>query len=146
MNKKIVIILIVLIIVVIIVVIGLSFNQNDDKNTNMVFHVTLADPNLYKNGIYSNTFAANNGNYFFKFVPNGDSPQLLTILLKGKNYDFSENFKLKGTLHKTGISEYYTWDYDGQKEFSIPNQQTIVIEINPNGNELGSVSVEIIRN
>ena len=142
MNKKIVIISVVLI----TAVIGLSFNHNDDKNSNIVFHVTLADPSLYKNGIYSNTFTANNGNYFFNFVPNGDSPQLLTILLKGENYDFSENFKLKGTLHKTGISEYYTWDYDGQKEFSIPNQQIMVIEINPNGNELGSVSVDIIRN
>jgi len=142
MNKKIIIISIVLI----IVVIGLLFNHNDNKNSNMVFHVTLADPNLYKNGIYSNTFTADSGNYLFKFVPNGDSPQLLTILLKGKNYNFSENFKLKGTLHKTGVSEYYTWDYDGQKEFSIPNQQTIAIEINPNGNELGSVSVDIIRN
>ncbi|HSB82924.1 MAG TPA: hypothetical protein VLD64_00360 [Nitrosarchaeum sp.] len=142
MNKKIIIISIVLI----IVAIGLLFNHNDDKNSNIVFHVTLADPNLYKNGIYSNTFTTDNGSYLFKFVPNGDSPQLLTIVLKGKNYDFSENFKLKGTLHKTGVSEYYTWDYDGQKEFSIPNQQTMIIEINPNGNELGSVSVDIIRN
>jgi len=142
LNKKIIIISVVLI----IIAIGLSFNQNDDKNSNTIFHVTLADSNLYKNGIYSDTFTVDNGNYFFKFVPNGDSPQLLTIVLKGKNYDFSENFKLKGTLHKTGISEYYTWDYDGQNEFSILNQETMIIEINPNGNELGSVSVEIIRN
>ena len=142
MNKKIIIISIVLIIVVIV----LSFNQNDDKNSNTIFHITLADPNLYKNGIYSNTFTANNGNYLFKFVPNGDSPQLLTILLKGKNSDLSENFKLKGTLHKTGISEYYTWDYDGQKAISIPAQQVLAIEINPNGNELGPVSVDIIEN
>jgi len=142
MNKKIVIILIVLI----IVVIGISFNQNSGKNNSIVFHVTLADPSLYKNGIYSNTFSVSDGNYFFKFVPNGDSPQMLTILLKSENYNFSESFKLKGTLHKTGISEYYTWDYDGQKEFSIPNQQTLIIEINPNGNELGSVSVDIIKN
>jgi hypothetical protein len=66
-------------------------------------------------------------------------------LLKGKNYDFSENFKLKGTLHQTGISEYYTWDYEGRKAISIPAQQIIEIEINPNGNELGPVSVDIIE-
>jgi hypothetical protein len=106
----------------------------------------LADPDLYKNGIYSNTFTVNKGNYLFRFVPNGDSPQSLTILLKGENYNFSENFKLKGILHQTGISEYYTWDYDGQKIISIPVQQVIVIEINPNGNELGPVSVDIIEN
>ena len=142
MNKKILVIPVVLIIIVLV----LSFNQVDKKNNNIVFHITLADPDLYKNGIYSNTFTVNKGNYLFKFVPNGDSPQSLTILLKGENYDFSENFKLKGTLHKTGISEYYTWDYDGQKTISIPIQQMITIEINPNGNELGPVSVDIVEN
>jgi hypothetical protein len=142
MNKKILIIPIVLIIIVIV----LSFNQVDKKNINIIFHITLADPDLYKNGIYSNTFTMNKGDYLFKFIPNGDSPQSLTILLKGENYDFSENFKLKGTLHQTGISEYYTWDYDGQKTISIPIQQVITIEINPNGNELGPVSVDIVEN
>lgn len=142
MNKKIIIIPLVLI----IIVIGLSFSQVDKKNSNVVFHVTLADPNLYKNGVYSNTFTVNKGDYLFKFVPNGDSPQSLTILLKGENYEFSENFKLVGTLHQTGISEYYTWDYDGQKTISILSQQVITIEINPNGNELGPVSVDIIEN
>ena len=142
MNKKIVIIFAALI----ITVMGLSFNQVDKKNSNVVFHVTLADPDLYKNGIYSNSFIVNKGEYLFKFVPNGDSPQSLIILLKGENYDFSENFKLKGTLHQTGISEYYTWDYDGQKEISILTPQKITIEINPNENELGSVSVDIIEN
>ena len=142
MNKKILVIPAVLIIIVLV----LSFNQVDKKNNNIVFHITLADPDLYKNGIYSNTFTVNKGNYLFKFVPNGDSPQSLTILLKGENYNFSENFKLKGTLHQTGISEYYTWDYDGQKTISIPIQQMITIEINPNGNELGPVSVDVVEN
>ena len=142
MNKKILIIPIVLIIIVIV----LSFNQVDKKNINIIFHITLADPDLYKNGIYSNTFTMNKGDYLFKFIPNGDSPQSLTILLKGENYNFSENFKLNGTLHQTGISEYYTWDYDGQKTISIPIQQMITIEINPNGNELGPVSVDIVEN
>ncbi|MFB5627971.1 MAG: hypothetical protein ACE5R5_07215 [Nitrosarchaeum sp.] len=142
MNKKIIIIFVV----VIIISIGLSFNQSDRKNTNVIFHVTLADPKLYENGIYSSTFTVNEGEYIFKFVPNGDSPQTLSILLKGEDYNYSENFKLKGTLHQTGTAEYYTWDYDGQKEISVPNQQTISIEIDPNGNVLGSVSVDIIKN
>ena len=142
MNKKILVIPAVLIIIVLV----LSFNQVDKKNNNIVFHITLADPILYKNGIYSNTFTVNKGNYLFKFVPNGDIPQSLTILLKGEDYTFSENFKLKGILHQTGISEYYTWDYDGQKTISIPIQQVITIEINPNGNELGPISVDIVEN
>jgi len=141
MNK----ILIIIPIILIIIVIGLSFNSSGKINNNTIFHVTLADPNLYKNGMYSNTFTINEGNYVLKFIPNGDSPQSLNILLKGENYDFSENFKLNGTLHKSGISEYYTWDYDGQKEITIPSSQNIQIEINPNGNVLGSVSVYIIE-
>jgi len=142
MNKKIIIIPIVLI----IIAMGLLVNQDDNKDSNVVFHATLADPNLYKNGIYYNTFTVDKGNYLFRFVPNGDSPQDLTILLKGEDYNFSENFKLKGILHQTGISEYYTWDYNGQKAISFPVQQTVTIEINPNGNELGPVSVDIIEN
>ncbi|NJK77888.1 MAG: hypothetical protein HC944_02805 [Nanoarchaeota archaeon] len=129
----------------IVITIGLSFNQSDKTKIDTIFHVTLADPNLYKNGVYSNTFTINEGDYILKFVPNGDSPQSLNILLKGESYDFSENFKLIGTLHQTGISEYYTWDYDGNKEISIPTEQVVIIEINPNGNELGAVSVDIIE-
>ena len=141
MNKKIIIIPIILI----IIAVGLSFNQSDKIKSNAAFHVTLADPDLYKNGVYSSTFTISEGDYILKFVPNGDSPQSLNILLKGENYNFSENFKLIGTLHQTGMSEYYTWDYDGNKEISIPTKQAVIIEINPNGNELGAVSVDIIE-
>lgn len=141
MNKKIIIIPIILV----VIAVGLSFNQSDKIKSNIAFHVTLADPDLYKNGVYSNTFTISEGDYILKFVPNGDSPKSLDILLKGENYNYSENFKLVGTLHQTGISEYYTWDYDGEKEISIPTEQTVIIQINPNGNELGSVSVSIIE-
>ncbi len=123
-------------------------SQSDQPNTNNepVFHVTLASPELYKNGVYSSTFDLENGEYYFRFVPNGDSPRNLTISLKGDDFAFSEDFTLNGTLHDTGISEYYTWDYDGQKSILIPTQKEIFIQINPNGNLKGSVSVDIIGN
>ena len=144
MQKKI-LILPIIIIIVIIVAIGSQSNQSDKKNESF-FHITLADPEQYDNGVYSSTFVIEKGEYKFRFVPNGDSPQSLTISLKGHSFGFSENFKLNGTLHKTGISEYYTWDYDGQKSILIPTQKEISIQINPNGNVRGSVSVDIIRN
>ena len=123
-------------------------SQSDQPNTNNepVFHVTLASPELYENGVYSSTFDLENGEYYFRFVPNGDSPQNLTISLNGDDFAFSEDFKLNGTLHDTGISEYYTWDYDGQKSILIPTQKEIFIQIDPNGNLKGSVSVDIIGN
>ena len=122
-------------------------SQSDQPNTNNepVFHVTLASPELYENGVYSSTFVLENGEYYFRFVPNGDSPKILTISLEGNDFEFSENFNLNGTLHETGISEYYTWDYDGEKSIILSTQKEVFLQINPNGNVLGSVSVDIIR-
>ena len=142
--KKIFLIISVVIIVIVGIAIGSQSNQIDTKNE-PIFHVTLASPELYENGIYSSTFDLENGEYYFRFVPNGDSPKNLTISLEGNDFEFSEDFKLNGTLHETGISEYYTWDYYGKKSIFIPSNKEISIEINPNGNVLGSVSVDIIR-
>ena len=144
MNKKFLIIP-VMIIIIAIIAIGSQSNQPDKKN-DPFFHVTLANPTLYDDGVYSSTFVIEKGEYYFRFVPNGDSPQNLTISLEGDGFEFSENFKLNGTLHETGISEYYTWDYDGQKLIVVPTKKEISIQINPNGNVRGSVSVDIIRN
>lgn len=143
MNKKLMIIPLVLIIIIGIA--GFSTDSSDNEN-NTIFHVTFADPNLYKNGEYNNSLILEKGEYFFRFVPNGSSPKILSISLNGNTFDFSEDFKLVGTLHKTTISEYFTWDYDGEKEFSISEMQEIVISINPNGETMGSISVDILEN
>lgn len=144
MQKKIIFVPIIIVIIV-MVTFGFQSDQTGKKNES-IFHVTLAEPRLYENGVYSNNFVIEQGEYNFRFVPNGDSPQNLTILLEGNNFEFSENFKLNGTLHETGISEYYTWDYDGQKSFLVSTQQEISIQINPNGSVNGSVSVDIVEN
>jgi len=116
------------------------------ENSNIVFHVTLADPELYINGAYTDTFTIDKGEYSFRFVPNGSSPKILSITLNGKNFDFSEDFKLESTSHQTGASEYFTWEYNGQKTILISEIQEISIIINPNGNVMGSVSVDILEN
>ena len=144
MNKKFLIIPVIVLIVVIFAI-GASSNQKDKENEPK-FHVTLADPQQYENGVYAETITLEEGDYIFRFVPNGDSPKILSITLDGETYQFSENFSLKGQLHDTGISEYYTWDYDGEKIITIASQQKISILINPNGNVKGSVSVDILEN
>jgi len=144
MNKKFVILPIIIIIIVVIAL-GSQSNQPENKIESS-FHVTLAEPRLYEDGIYSSKFVFEKGDYVFRFVPNGDSPQNLTILLEGDDFLFSENFKLNGTLNETGISEYYTWDYDGEKSMTVLELQEISIRINPNGNLKGSVSVYIDKN
>ena len=81
-----------------------------------------------------------------------DSSNLDSLTLREKEQiwlgmsNFSEDFKRIGTPHQTGISEYYTWDYDGEKNFMISETQEISIIINPNGETLGSVSVDILEN
>lgn len=143
MNKKFVIIPIIIIILVIFAS-SSQFNNKDKKNDSP-FHVTLAKPSQYQNGVYSSIFILEKGDYSFTFVPNGDSPQKLEIKLKGESFEFSESFELRGKLHETGISEYYTWDYDGEKNFHVDSVKEVSIQINPNGNTMGSVSVDIIR-
>jgi len=131
-------------IITIFVVIS-SFDPSE-KNSNVVFHVTLADPGLYANGVYTDTFTINKGEYSFRFVPNGSSPEILSITLNGEKFDFYEDFKLESTSHQTGTSEYFTWKYVGQEIILISEMQEISITINPNGNVMGSLSVDILEN
>jgi len=142
LNKKIIIIPIVAILVI---VVGFPLNETNEKN-NILFHVTLANPDLYINGAYIEEFTLEKGEYFFRFVPNGSSPKILSITLNGDTFDYSEDFQLIGTPHQTGISEYFTWDYDGQKNIINLEMQKVSITINPNGETIGSVSVDILEN
>ena len=128
--------------IIITVVIAVLLQPKNE--TTVAYHITLADPKLYNNGTFTDNFRIQRGTYQFSFVPNGDSPQILSISLKG-NFSYNEDFKLQGTLHNTGISNYYTWDYFGNKIIDIPQDQEIQITINPNGNVLGSVSVDLDR-
>ena len=143
LNKKIIIIPIVAILAIVLV--SFSLNETSEKN-NILFHITLADPNLYVNDVYTEKFTLEKGEYLFRFVPNGSSPKILSIVLNGDTFDYSEDFKLIGTPHQTGISEYFTWDYDGQKNIFISEMQEFSITINPNRETLGSVSVDILEN
>ena len=143
MNKKIIIIPIIAILGIIVV--SFSSNETSEKN-NILFHVTLADPDLYINGVYTEEFILEKGEYFFRFVPNGSSPKILSITLNGNTFDYSEDFDLIGTPHQTGNSEYFTWNYDGQKNIINSEMQKVSITINPNGETIGSVSVDILEN
>lgn len=131
----------------IIAAVGFFASDNqvvDDEN--IVFHVTLADPQKYENGVYSQSLEIEEGTYELRFVPNGDSPKILRISLNGQSLTFIENFVLKGTPHETGVSTYYTWEYSGYKIIQVPSKQEIEIQIDPNGNLLGPVSIDIMKN
>ena len=143
MNKK--ILLIPIIVIFMVIIMNFSSDENNKKN-DTVFHITLADPNLYVNGIFTDELILEKGEYIFRFVPNGSSPEILSISLTNNALNFVEDFQLEGISHKTEISEYFTWKYEGKKLFSVSEKQEISIAINPNGNVMGSVSVDIIEN
>ena len=145
MNKKIVIMGIIPILgfVAFDWITGLS--DEDEKINEDIFHITLADPELYANGVYTEKFLIEPGTYFFRFVPNGSSPEILSIKLIGQNYAFEENFQLVGIPHESETAKYFTWKYDGNEKIIIDSSQEISISINPNGNVKGSVSVDLIK-
>ena len=140
MNKKIIIIPIIATVVIVLAI----FSSDKTEKSVSVFHVTLADPNLYVDGVYTENFTLEPGEYLFSFVPNGSSPKVLSITINGDVFNFSEDFQRVGTPHQTGISEYFTWDYDGQKNIFISDMQKVSIVIDPNGETLGSVSVYLM--
>ena len=141
MNKKIVLIIPVLIIAVFMAFLAAS----PEKEDNVVFHITLAEPELYVDGAYTDVFTIDSGEYYFRFVPNGSSPEILSITLDGDGFDFYEDFKLESTWHPAGGYGYYTWEYDGEETIVISEMQEISITINPNENVMGSVSVDILK-
>ena len=80
--------------------------------------------------------------YKFDFVAMGDSPKWIKISVG----DFSELLYLEGTLVDTGISEYYTWDYVGNKEFSLTKVcKDCDIIVERHGNLEGSVTISLSR-
>ena len=145
MNKKIVIMVIIPILgfVAFDWITGFS-DQNEIINED-IFHITLADPELYTNGVYTDEFLIEPGTYFFRFVPNGSSPEILSIKLIGQNYTFEENFELVGIPHESQTAKYFTWKYVGNEKIIIDSSQEISISIDPNGNVKGSVSVDLIK-
>ena len=72
--------------------------------------------------------------------------KILSISLNGDTFYFSEDYNLIGIPHQAGISEYFTWEYEGQKNIQVSEMQDVSITVNPNGKTLGSVSVYIIEN
>lgn len=127
------------------IVFTLILMPSEKSERTQIYHARLADPRIYQDGLFSDSFHINQGTYEFRFVPNGDSPKMLTIALSGPSFSFSEDFILEGTLHETGISKYYTWDYLGQTIIEVPEEQQLTITIDPHGNTLGPVSVYLIE-
>ena len=70
------------------------FSVPIEEQPEAIFHVTLADPELYQDGIFSDFFQIQEGTYVFRFVPNGDSPQELSISLEGESFSVTKQTRV----------------------------------------------------
>ena len=85
------------------------------------------------------------GTYEIGFVPMGDSPEMLYLkIISEDGYEiYEQEFYLEKNLVDTGISKYYTWEYIGEKFFTVSERDGYEIVINREGNLNGSVSISI---
>ena len=160
MNKKPIIGGIILVAIIGVVFVGAQINPDNPENEDLnseVWSTRIAGPEFDDifNHKYSPITLERKVPYEFHFVPMGDSPERLKISVGGKGSGvevFSEMLYLEGTLVDTGISEYYTWDYVGNKNFEVsfeqcPNQKTCNYDITVKryGNLKGSVTISLLQ-
>ena len=96
------------------------------------------------------------GYYSVGFVPMGDSPSKIRIVIlergdgiyqsQGLGRVLDETYILDRDLVDTGISKYYTWEYNGDKSFYIPKGGSFFdIHMAYEGSVEGSVSISISK-
>ena len=154
MNKKPIVGGIILAAIIGVVFVGAQINPDNPENGE-VWSIRMASPEWHdRQTVRASLPNLEEGTYKIGFVPMGDSPHKITIVIKGKstttspNFYFSEEFVLKGTPVDTGISKYYTWEYVGQKYVYIPEvegEADYEIVIVRSGNLKGSVSISLSR-
>ena len=161
MSKKPIIGVIILAAIIVVVSVGAQINpdnpENEENQKSEVWSTRISGPEFDDvfNHRYSPITLERKVPYKFDFVPMGDSPERLkiSVVWSGQGVQvFSEMLILEGTLVDTGISEYYTWDYTGNKNFEIsyqqcPNQKTCNYDIMVEryGNLKGSVTISLSR-
>jgi len=150
-KKKPILGVICLVIIPAVIIFGDQVNPDNLKDSEIdgsnVFHIRIADPTLYEKGVYVDYFQVGKGVYEFRFVPNGDSPQKLSIKLFAESdvVLMDNHFELEGTLIDDGISSWYTWDYLSKDNMlEIDESQQVKIFISPNGNLKGPVSIGLV--
>ncbi|MDI1494840.1 MAG: hypothetical protein K8823_146 [Cenarchaeum symbiont of Oopsacas minuta] len=136
---------IVIAIALVIILILRSIAFDTTPGTDFAYHVLLSGTDDYKAGVYTENFDLTAGDYAIRFIASGSSPKQITINLKGETLSFLENYKLQNMLHKSPISEYYTWSYNGTKMIHNSQGQIVEITIDPHGKTDGSVSILLER-
>ena len=128
-----------------------EYTQDEKHANSEVWNIRIAGPEFANVNVHTSSpiQLERNVQYKFEFVPMGDSPERLKITVGSI---FSEMFVLEKTLVDTGISKYYTWDYNGKENVLVSNQQcpnqntcNFEIAVERFGNLEGSVSISLSR-
>ena len=157
---------IVLALIVISMAYGASMNPsgNDQKRSGgEEWDFRISGPEFHdKPTIMAGLGVIEGGTYEIGFVPMGDSPKNIRLIIEGeipedqkyylddpvKREIFSEEFILQRDLVDTGMSKYYTWEYIGQKFVQFPETEgeaNYEITILRGGNLEGSVSISLSK-
>ena len=139
------------VVVAISIAYGAIANPGGDEEitpNSLVWNMRISGDEFHDLAVFGNEIGnLGAGTYEFGFVPMGDSPQVLRLIISNErgNQVFSEEFVLEKSLVDTGISKYYTWDYLGNKFAPISKEGNYEITIEREGNLKGSVSISLTK-
>jgi len=165
MNKMVIVGGAVIILIVISMAYGASMNPggNEQRSGGEIWDFRISGQEFHgKTTIMTDLGVIEEGTYEFGFVPMGDSPKKIRLIIDWvipenqryysddpvKTEIFSEEFILERSLVDTGVSKYYTWEYLGQKFVQFPKTEGDArydITIQRDGNLEGSVSISLSK-
>ena len=165
MNKMVIVGGAVIILIVISMAYGASMNPggNEQRSGGEIWDFRISGQEFHgKTTIMTDLGVIEEGTYEFGFVPMGDSPKKIRLIIDWvipenqryysddpvKTEIFSEEFILERSLVDTGVSKYYTWEYLGQKFIQFPETEgeaRYEITISRSGNLEGSVSISLTK-
>ena len=165
MNKMVIVGGAVIILIVISMAYGASMNPggNEQRSGGEIWDFRISGQEFHgKTTIMTDLGVIEEGTYEFGFVPMGDSPKKIRLVIDWvipenqryysddpvKTEIFSEEFILERSLVDTGVSKYYTWEYLGQKFVQFPKTEgdaRYEITIQRDGNLEGSVSISLSK-
>ena len=155
----------VITLIVISMIYGASMNPdgNEQRSGGETWDFRISGPEFHgKTTIMASLGVIEEGTYEIGFVPMGDSPKKIRLIIDGvipenqryylgdpvKTEIFSGEFILERSLVDTGVSKYYTWEYLGQKFVQFPKTEgetNYEITIQRGGNLEGSVSISLTK-
>ena len=128
-----------------------EYGEEEKQSESEVWSIRIAGPEFANASVHTSSpiQLERNVQYKIDFVPMGDSPERLKITVGSV---FSETFVLEKTLVDTGISKYYTWEYNGKENVIVSNQEcpyqntcNFEIIVERFGDLEGSVSISLSR-